>query len=163
LAGGGLASRRRDASSLTAGAPSLDGRVSVTRVGRLTPPTEAASIASIWFRNFWLTEVGGDRVFSEPTPSLSHLDQERPILGIWCRARLLKTSRRIALIIFYGAHFPRNRADLRRQLRDTGAGSENLERTRPAKRPLARRHGLAVWRSASIGGLAVIDHSLRLA
>jgi hypothetical protein len=82
------------------------------RVGHLTPPTEVASIASIWFRNFWLTDVGGDRVFGEPTPSLSHLDQERPILGIRSRARLLKTSRRIAVIIFYGAHFPRNRADV---------------------------------------------------
>jgi len=107
------------------------GHVSVTRVGRrLTPPTEAASIASIWFRNVWMTDVGGDRVFSEPTPSLSHLDQERPILEIQSRARLLKTSRRIAVIIFYGAHFPRNRADLRWQHPDTGAGSEK-RRQRP--------------------------------
>jgi hypothetical protein len=45
--------------------------------------------ASIWFRNFWLTEVGGDRVFSEPTPSLSHLDQARAAPDSQNRAGLL--------------------------------------------------------------------------
>jgi hypothetical protein len=39
--------------------------------------------------------------------------------GIRCRACFLKASRRIALVIFYGAHFPRYRADPKCQHRDT--------------------------------------------
>jgi hypothetical protein len=63
-------------------------------------------VASIWFRNVGLTDVSGGRVFSELTPSLSHFDEKGPLIGMQCRARLLKTSRRIALVIFYRAHFP---------------------------------------------------------
>jgi hypothetical protein len=55
--------------------------------------------------------VCGDRVFSESPPSLSHFDQERSTIGIRCRTHLLKTSRGIALIIFYSTHIPRD-ADL---------------------------------------------------
>jgi hypothetical protein len=71
-------------------------------------PNEAALVASIQFgnRTIGLISISG-RMFSEPTPRLSHFDQEKPVLGIRRRARLLKTAHRISLIIFCGAHcFP---------------------------------------------------------
>jgi hypothetical protein len=43
-------------------------------------------------------------MLSEPAPRLSHFDQEKPVLGIRRRARLVKTARRISLVVFYGAH-----------------------------------------------------------
>jgi hypothetical protein len=70
-------------------------------------PNEAALVASIQFGNRTIGLISISRMFSEPTPRLSHFDQEKPVLGIRRRARLLKTAHRISLIIFCGAHcFP---------------------------------------------------------
>ena len=72
-----------------------------------SPPNEAALVASIKFGNqtIGLITVSG-RMLSEPTPRLSHFDQKRLVMGIRRRARLLKTSHRISLVVFCGAHVP---------------------------------------------------------
>ena len=68
-------------------------------------PIEAALVASI---RFSIQTVGpiyiSGRIFSEPTPRLSHFDQKRLVLGIRRRARLLKTPHRISLVVSCSAH-----------------------------------------------------------